>query len=58
MAWVVGSRNVNGWMERGNMLTGSINPPNIMEGRKINCDQSTVDWEVVEITPISAAMDP
>ena len=37
----------------GNMLEGIISPPNIMEGKKISWDHSTVERESDEITPMS-----
>ena len=53
MLWVLGSSREIRANTSGSMLSGIINPPIIIEGRKMSCDHSTVMRVDEEMTPIN-----
>ena len=53
MAWVVGKSREIRYKLGGNMSEGIINPPRIMEGRKMDWLKRTIERESGETTPIS-----
>src|SRR3990170_4530651 len=58
MAYEVGSSPDSERTDSGRSESGTISPPISIEGRKMSCDQSTVEREPVAITPIRAPMEP
>ncbi len=58
MACVVGKMAAIGWNASGRISIGSISPPSSMDGRKINCEYSTTERELVAITPINIPIVP